>query len=230
MNSHIHAVLWRCFMAAAGCAVIAGCQATKTESETGANKTAASDGAADSVNVNFLLSMTWNEAKTINPQHLEIPPFYKVAADEVKVLRTGPTGQPLRVRARGRVFMEVDFKEKLIALGQEAYIESNGELIIRGKPLLKRGRSLVEGLEDTTVFYIQGTRLQVVGRHRLSKQQTAGESFPVAPTWPRSWKAGPNSLLPALSPDALPSELRANPFLPLPPEETGNADAPKKEQ
>jgi hypothetical protein len=216
-------------MAVAGCAVVAGCRATKTGSEASTDQSGAADGSADAVNVNFLLSMTWTEAKSMNPQYLEIPPFYKVAADEVKVLKTSSTGQPLRVRARGHVFMEVDFKEQLVALGQEAYVESNGELIIRGKPLLKRGRSLVEGLEDTTVFYIQGTRLQVAGRHRLIKQAASGESFPVEPTWPRSWKAGPNPLLPALAPDALPNELRANPFLPPPPEEAENTDALKKE-
>jgi hypothetical protein len=164
------------------------------------------------VNVNFLLSMTWEEAKNLGAQHLEIPPYYKVAADEVKVIKSDEAGRPLKVRAKGHVFMQVDFSGELKSLGQEAYIESGGELILRGKPLLKRGRSLVEGLSDTTVFYIQGTHLEVAGLHRLTKQDDSG-GF-VMPAWSRSWKEGPNPLLPALSPEDVPKGLRANPLLP----------------
>ncbi|MEY4484344.1 MAG: hypothetical protein RL693_1796, partial [Verrucomicrobiota bacterium] len=104
----------------------------------------------------------------------------------------------------------------------------DGELILRGKPLLKRGRSLVEGLSEYTVFYIRGLRLQAIGSHRLtSKPGKPGkpgkdESYPddepeawkVAPTWTRSWKEGPNPLLPALSPEDVPKEMRASPLLP----------------
>jgi hypothetical protein len=215
-----------CLTVAAGCALIAGCQSTKKAKDDGAKPPGgnASTETSGAVNVNFLLSMTWGEAREINPHHLEIPPNYKVAADEITVLKTGAGGEPLRARARGHVFMQVDFREQLVALGQEALIGSDGEVILRGKPLLKRGRSLVEGLDDTTVFYIKGTRLQVVGRHRLSKQNTGGDSFPVAPTWSRSWKEGPNPLLPALSPESVPQGLRANPFLPMP----GSSDSPEE--
>lgn len=187
---------------------------------TGCESTPADAGsppkAEEGVDVSFLLSMTWAEAKKLNAQSLEIPPFYKVAADEVKVLKSDASGRPLRVRAKGHVFLQVDFREQLSALGQEAYIESGGELIVRGKPLLKRGRSLVEGLSDLTVFYIQGTRLQVIGQHRLAKQDGGGDSFNVLPAWSRSWKDGPNPLLPALSPEDIPKEMRVNPLLPPP--------------
>jgi len=175
--------------------------------------------ASKPVDVDFLLSMTWAEAKAISPQQLEVPPFYKVAADEIQVLKRDEAGKPRRVRATGHVFMQVDFQEQLTSLGQEAYVESGGELIMRGKPLLKRGRSLVEGLSDLTVFYIKGTRLQVIGSHRLVRKQSGAEPFAVKPTWTRSWKEGPNPLLPALSPDDVPMELRVNPLLPLPAED-----------
>lgn len=218
------------FWVATACASLAlllpSCESLKSTLGTPTTvENALSGGAAttpedDAVNVGFLLSMTWAESKKLSPQSLEIPPFYKVAADEVKVLKADEAGRPLKVRAKGRVFLQVDFREEIVALGQEAYIESGGELIVRGKPLLKRGRSLVEGLSDLTVFYIQGTRLQVLGKHRLTKQGGGASgpggtpSFDVLPTWKRSWKDGPNPLLPALSPEDIPKELRVNPLLP----------------
>jgi hypothetical protein len=202
--------------------MLAGCESVKKEADgqdADGAATVANGAAGDTADVGFLLSMTWDEAKKLSPQQLEIPPFYRVAADEVQVLRSDEAGHPTRVRAKGHVFMQADFREQLTSLGQEAYIESDGEVIMRGRPLLKRGRSLVEGLTDLTVFYVKGTRLHVIGRHRLAKQDAAGgESFDVMPTWTRSWKDGPNPLLPALSPDDVPKEMRGNPLLPPPDE------------
>ncbi|HSI61649.1 MAG TPA: hypothetical protein VLE43_00985, partial [Candidatus Saccharimonadia bacterium] len=132
-------------------------------------------------------------------------------------------GRPERVRAIGKVFVQIDFRDKLVGLAQEAYIESDGEVILRGRPLLKRGRSVVEGLSETTVYYIKGTRLQVIGKHRMAKQEggiesphggTIRPSFDVQPTWRRAWRDGPNPLLPALTPEVLPAEMRASPLLP----------------
>lgn len=177
----------------------------------------------EGVDVAKLLSMTYEEAKKVSPRSLDVPPFYKLTADEISVLKLNSKGQPERVRARGKVFLQIDFREKLVALAQEAYIESDGEVILRGRPLLKRGRSVVEGLSETTVYYIRGTRLQVIGKHRLAKQEGGIESphggiirpsFDVQPTWRRSWKDGPNPLLPALTPSVVPAEMRASPLLP----------------
>ncbi|HSJ03611.1 MAG TPA: hypothetical protein VK956_14210 [Verrucomicrobium sp.] len=165
------------------------------------------------VDPDAILSMTYAEAKKISPKNLEVPPFYKIAADEITVLKSDAAGNPVRVRAKGKVFMQVDFREQLITLGQEAYIESGGELIVRGKPLLKRGRTVVEGLTDYTVFYIKGLRLQVIGSHRKATQDASGTPI-VMPEWKRSWKEGPNPLLPALSPEDVPREIRASPLLP----------------
>lgn len=223
---------------------LTGCKAITAGNDRTPEKDVAAE--ADAVNVSFLLSMTWAEAKSLSPQSLAIPPYYKVAADEVKVLQRDKAGRPKRVHAKGRVFLQVDFSEELISLGQESYIESGGELIMRGKPLLKRGRSLVEGLSDTTVFYIKGTRLQVIGQHRLTSQAGGSPSgstgtgngsgsgnrggrrtsplFDVQPNWTRSWKDGPNPLLPALSPDDVPKEMRGSPLLPPPDEAEGGAD------
>lgn len=200
-----------------GCATVeegdAGTGEAKTDAAAGGDVKEAAAGNAQTPDPATLLSKTYEEAKKSSPRSLEIPPFYKIAADEITVLKTDASGQPIRVRARGKVFMEVDFREQLRALGQEAYIESNGELIVRGKPLLQRGRSIVEGLSDFTVYYIRGLRLQVIGSHRKTTQDAAGTPVVLA-TWKKSWKEGPNPLLPALSPDDVPRELRASPLLP----------------
>jgi len=189
---------------------------------------AATGGNVEKADVGFLLSMNYDEAKKLSPQSLIIPPFYKVSADEITVLKRTEAGQPLRVRAKGHVFLQIDFRDQLIALGQEAYIASGGEIIMRGKPLLKRGRSVVEGLSDYTVFYIRGLRLQVIGSHRLAKQEApvvvpveGGRdrkmpSWNVTPNWQRSWQDGPNPILPALSPEDVPPSMRTNLLLPPP--------------
>lgn len=159
------------------------------------------------VDVGFLLSMTYDEAQKISPASTHILPHYNVAADTVNVTSKSAEGQPQRATAKGHVFLQIDFSDPLIALGQEALVGGN-EVILRGKPLLKRGRTVVEGLEDTTVFFITGTRLQVVGKHRITSDKG------ITPTWQESWKEGPNPLLPALSPNDIPKEMRASPLLP----------------
>ena len=166
-----------------------------------------------SVDVGFLLTMSFGEARAISPQNIEMAPFYKIAADEITVLSKDGQGQPTRVRAKGHVFMEIEFRDKVNALGQEAII-STDEVILRGKPLLKRGRSVVEGLDDLTVFYIRGLKLQALGKHRLTNEDG------VTPAWRSSWKDGPNPLLPALSPNDI-HELRESVILPsITPEES----------
>jgi hypothetical protein len=171
----------------------------------------------------LLLKMTYETAKKISPQSLTVPPFYSVAGDEIQVLKQGPGSEPMQVRVKGHVFIEVRFREHITALAQEAFIASSGELILRGKPLLKRGGSLVEGLSDQSIFYICGTQLRVIGEHRLVQETVAPEaggirrpSFNVKSSWSRSWKKGPNLLLPALSPDDVPWEMRKNLLLPAP--------------
>lgn len=181
---------------------------------------------------NQLLAMTFEEAKAISPQSLIVPPNYRLAADEIQILQTDRIGRPIKVRAKGKVFLQIDFQERLIALSQEAYIESHGESIVRGRPLLKRGKSVIEGLSDYTVYYVRGSRLQAIGKHRVLKQefgyvpsrkgssgQGAVSNVPipvwnVTPSWNRAWQDGPNPLLPALSPQDVPADMRATPLLP----------------
>lgn len=172
-----------------------------------------------SPDLGLLLSMTYAEAAKISPQKLELPPFFKVAADEIEVVKTFKDGSPKKVRAKGKVFLQIDFREPAVALCQEAYF-GDDEVILRGRPLLQRGGSIIEGLDDGTVFYMLGLRLRAIGLHRLTNEgQLAsampsmspgirGISDPALPWRGSPWEAGPNPLLPPLSPSAVPDRVR----------------------
>jgi len=204
--------LLRVILVSALVTAMVGCNSTgeKKDASTDAANPGGKQAEGDNVNVSFLLTMTFEEARRMSPASETFPPFYKVAADEVKVTSRTADGKPKKLQAKGKVFLQIDYREQLNALAQEALISEN-EVILRGKPLVKRGRTVVEGLNDTTVFYIRGVDLQVIGRHRITTEKG------VTPTWSRSWKEGPNPLLPALRPEDVPKEMRASPLLPPPP-------------
>lgn len=177
----------------------------------------------------FLLSMTWDEARVLTAKHLEMPPHVRLAADEFEVLKSNLDGSARRVRASGKVFIEMTLDEPARLMAQEAFI-SEHEVILRGKPVLLRGSSLVEGLDDTTVFYFLGSRLKVIGRHRVKEmreviekailvgdsrnQQGGAGGFgspgppPPLPMRQGPWAGGPNPLLPPLSPESIPASVR----------------------
>ena len=163
---------------------------------------------APSADVTFLLSMSFDEAKNLSPDNLTVPPLYKIAADKIEVLKRHSSGVPKKVKATGHVYVQIQSGDEIVALGQEALIGTE-DVILRGKPLMKRGQSVVEGLEDDTVFYVEGMKLRVSGKHRVSKE---GE---VSAKWKEHWREGPNTSLPAL-PEEVPSEIRGSPLLPLP--------------
>jgi hypothetical protein len=163
---------------------------------------------ASALDIGFLLTMTFDEAKKISPNSIHVDPKFNAAADEISVLSRNKDGTPRRVRAKGHVFLQIEGADELRGLAQEALVGA-GEVILRGKPLVKRGRSVIEGLEDTTVFFIENLRLHAIGRHRIT--HGAAE---VTPKWSRGWREGPNPILPALSPEDVPANLRATPLLP----------------
>lgn len=204
-------ILLCCLVAALG---LAGCETLKKitgpplpdEGEAGEEKPSAQS--------DMLLGMTYAEAAAISPQKLEVPPFFKVAADEIEVVRRHKDGSPRSVRAKGKVFLQIDFREPGTALCQEAYF-GDEEVILRGHPILKRGASVVEGVASSTVFYIYGLRLRVIGQHRVTNEGQILTSSPdLNPasmklgSWGRSYEGGPNPLLPPLSPTSVPENLR----------------------
>lgn len=202
-----------------GCKSLLGSGEKKESTASSSSTSAASD-----VDVSFLLSMSFSEAQSISPANLVFG-NYRIAADEINVLSKDKAGNPQRLRAKGHVFIEIDMGEDARALAQEALLDKD-EAILRGKPLLKRGRSVVEGDDDMTVFDVQGTKLKVIGRHHLTTDENG-----VTPGWKRTWKEGPNPLLPALSPDQLHRELpKSSEEPPLPsnePEPAPPANRPK---
>jgi hypothetical protein len=152
------------------------------------------------------LSMSYAEASTITAAKAELPSA-RVAADSVEVLRTDAEGKPIRVRARGKVFVEVDFPDgdQARALAQEAYI-SLDELILRGRPVLQRGTATLEGLTDYTVFFLFGNQVRAIGTHRATNPEKLIQDLPSGLP---GWENGPNPLLPPLEPSAVPDSVRA---------------------
>jgi hypothetical protein len=160
--------------------------------------------AAPAVELSFLLSMNFAEAKEISGQSMELPLGVRVAADKIEVLKLDRENQPKRVRAKGKVYLESGVGEDTAkVLCQEAYITA-GEIILRGKPIIQRGGSIIEGLEDSTVAYMIGMRLRVIGLHRATNSDDMLAAQPdLGP-----WTGGPNPILPPLGEDAVPNKIR----------------------
>lgn len=152
----------------------------------------------------FLLSMNFDEAKAISAQSIEMPMGVKIAADSIEILKQDSDNKAKKVRAKGRVYLEHGGGEDMAkVLCQEAYI-SSWEIVLRGKPIIQRGGSTIEGLEDRTVAYMLGSRLRVIGTHRLTNQNSMLAMLPdLGP-----WTAGPNPILPPLSEDSVPTDIR----------------------
>jgi hypothetical protein len=190
---------------------------SKEEAELAAQKAkidaeidALSDGAsamASSANPEllFLLSMSFDEAKAISAQSIEMPMGVKIAADSIEILKQDGDNKAKKVRAKGRVYLEQGGGDDVAKiLCQEAYI-SSWEIVLRGKPIIQRGGSTIEGLDDRTVAYMLGSRLRVIGTHRLTNQNSMLAMLPdLGP-----WTAGPNPILPPLTEDSVPTDIRS---------------------
>lgn len=152
--------------------------------------------------VSALLGMSFTEAASIAPQRLDDPKLPKLAADNIEVLSKTADGKPRKVRAKGRVFLQLDQLNEAHALCNEALV-SDDEVILRGKPVLQRGTSTVEGLSDVTVFYLFGQQLKVIGRHRVTNLTNLASASP----W-QSDNGGTASLLPPLDSSDVPQNIR----------------------
>ena len=176
----------------------------------------------------ILSTMNFEEAKRLTPNQLEMPPFFKVAAEKIVVLSENADGTPRRVRARGKVYLEVSFREPARILCHEAYL-SEDEVIVRGRPILQRGGSTIEGMDEYTVFFMYGAKVRVIGNHRVitdaqilaqhdteaafGRTSTGGSGpldvpFRPSPLPNGPWSMGPNPLLPPLSPADVPAQIR----------------------
>ncbi len=156
------------------------------------------------VDLSFLLSMNYNEAKAISANSIEMPMGVRIAADNIEIIKKDGNDVPKRVKATGKVYLENGEGDDMAkVLCHEALI-SSWEIVLRGKPIIQRGGSTIEGLEDTTVAYMIGPRLRVIGLHRLANQSTMIADLPdLGP-----WTGGPNPLLPPLSEASVPNNIR----------------------
>lgn len=183
--------------------VLVGCQGTRSGADqaegAGESSAAAPSGA---VSLPFLLSMDYEEASAISAQKTIVPPLAKIAADSIEVLRKQPNGDSRRVRAKGHVFVQLDYELPARALCQEALIGEK-ELILRGKPVLQRGASTVEGTSDVTVFYLNSERLRVIGPHKVTSVRDMIRSGQSLGAW-----SGANPLLPPLDAGVVPDAVR----------------------
>jgi len=172
----------------------------------------------DGIDLSLLLSMSFDEAASLAAQKAQLASGTRVAADKIEVLKQGASG-PTKVRATGNVFVQVQDSLPYTALCQEALL-SEGDIILRGKPVTQRGVSLIEGTSDVTVFYMIGSRLRVIGRHKInqvtpvqiaSAQMAGGPlgSLPLPFSDRGPWRASDNPLLPPLEEDAVPASLRS---------------------
>ncbi|SKA91759.1 hypothetical protein SAMN02745166_01783 [Prosthecobacter debontii] len=156
-----------------------------------------------SVDLGFLLSMNYDEAKALAGNGMDLGTNGRVAAENIEVVKEDKEGQPRKVRAKGKVYLEAGSGDSAKILCQEAYINGD-EAVLRGRPILQRGGTIIEGLADDTVFYFLGSRLRVIGLHRVTNPNTMLAGMPdLGP-----WTAGPNPLLPALSETAVPVNIR----------------------
>lgn len=172
------------------------------------------DALADPASVDFLLSMDFIEAAQMADQSMVLPPLFRVAANNIShpIL---PPGQNLtEFTATGNIFLEINFAEPLITLAQEADVTIQ-QIILRGRPVLKRGHSVIEATSHDTVFYVTADSIEIDGPHQLRRlgDRMPGTApalpFPPAadlPTGPAS--PGPPSAI-TIDPNEVPEDMTA---------------------
>ncbi len=176
----------------------------RMDAESEAIEAAIREAPSNNMDLMFLLGMSYDEAKAISQENMEMQAGeVRLAADEIQVLKSERNGRPNKVRAKGRVYLETGNGEDITkVLCQEAYV-STKEVVLRGKPIIQRGKSTIEGLSDETVAYLLGWRLRVIGLHRLTNQSSLASLPDLGP-----WTNGPNPILPPLSESAVPGDIR----------------------
>ncbi len=130
-----------------------------------------------------LLEMSYDEAKAISKKNAEIGQ-YRVAADEIEILRNDKEGQPTKIKAKGHVFLEMTLMNRATALCGEALV-SLDEATLRGKPMMMQSSRIARAKDDSTSFQITD-HLRVHGSFEFIKpeevmQSLMGMSSPPSP-------------------------------------------------
>lgn len=116
-----------------------------------------------------LLEMRYEEAKAISPQTAEVGPLFKVAAQSIEVLKTDKEGKPLKIKARGHVFLEMTLADRATALCEEAVVTAE-EAVLKGKPMLMQASRIAKATSDSTSFRVTD-HLKVSGEHELIRPE-----------------------------------------------------------
>lgn len=161
-----------------------------------------------------LLEMNFDEAKSISPQTAQVGSLFRVAADSIEVLKKDSLGQPVKIKAKGHVFVEMSLAQRTTALCEEAVV-TRAEVSMTGKPMVKRGNRVARAMEQSTCFWVSEMRLHAAGRCEMAQlddsvpqpmmlaSNSGGDFFPVPepvlPPTNAAWMASAdNALLPAL--------------------------------
>lgn len=163
-----------------------------------------------------LLEMNFDEARALSPQNAQVGTLFRVAADSVEVLKKDSQGQPVQVIAKGHVFVDMSLGQRTTALCEEAIL-TRSEVVLTGKPMVKRGNRVARATAQDTRFWVSESRLHSAGRCEMAQVDDsslpqpmmlaantgAGNFFPtpepVLPPSNAAWVASAdNVLLPAL--------------------------------
>jgi|GEM_PF-2951424 len=186
---------------------------TQDESDPTRASIGTADDHGDSVDIDFLLGMRFEEAAAMADQSMDVPPFFRVAAQTIDHPRLAQ-GQPVsEFKASGNVFLEIDFADPLVALCNEAEVDVQ-RVVLRGRPVLRRGQSVMEATSEDTVFFVTADSVDVEGPHRLRQ---LGDRI-------SSGSLEGNPLLPAINPSPTAPATDAAP--PVLPEEAAPAPTP----
>jgi hypothetical protein len=139
----------------------------------------------------ILLTMQYYEAAALANRRLEILPSFRIAAERILVPGPEAESSALLALAEGDVFIEIAGAEPATALCDSAQIGRDG-VWLSGRPVLRRGLSVVAATSAETVFFVSGQRLDVRGPHRLY----SWDALPQFRSEIEGSLGGPNPLLP----------------------------------
>ncbi len=198
----------RRWLALGGLGLLCSCGSTKPEAAQTPPPGPPTVGMAERA----LLEMPFEDAAAISPQHAQVGSLFRVAADTVEILKTDAEGKPVKVRAKGHVFVEMALADRATGLCEEATV-SLKEVFLSGKPMVKQGIRVAIPTSLSTSFWITEDRLKALGRCTIAKLEapqqpvmlaSASSDFfptpePVLPPMTQPWTpSGTSSLLPAL--------------------------------